>query len=182
MATNEVRISGGEFRGRKLKTPGGDTHPMGERERLALFNMLGKDIEDAYVLDAYAGGGTLGFEALSRGAKDVIFIEKNQKACDVICENAEALGIPEAGTPLCGKVEEFLPITTDRFEIIFADPPYDEFNPRIIDALKDVLGWDGLMIVSHPGEPTEIDGVTIVKSKKYARARLTIYQRDKNIF
>lgn len=177
-ATGEVRITGGKYSGRKLKTPGGDTHPMGERERLALFNMLGERVRGAYLLDAYAGGGTLGFEALSRGAEDVIFMEKSPEACDVIFENAETLGIPDKGMAMCGRVEDFLPMTTDRFDIILADPPYATFEPKIVDGLRSILDWGGLLMVSHPGEPTEIEGLKILKSRKYARAHITIYKRD----
>lgn len=178
MAENEVRITGGEFRGRKIKTPGGKTHPMGERERIALFNMLGDEVEDAYILDAYAGGGTLGFEALSRGADDVIFMEKTKHACDIIQQNAEILGLDDQGCPFCGRVSDFLPMTTDRFDIIFADPPYEQFKPWMVDELRSVLMWGGLMAVSHPGEPVEIDGLKILNSKKYAGAHITIYQRE----
>ena len=65
----EVRISGGVFRGQRIKTPGGGTHPMGERERTALFNMIFEHLNGSSVIDLYCGGGTLGIEALSRGKK-----------------------------------------------------------------------------------------------------------------
>ena len=175
---HQVKITGGKYRGQSINTPGEGTHPMGERERLALFNMLGDDVKGAYILDAYAGGGTLGIEALSRGAEHVIFIEKSPKACKILTENGEKLKIPEGAFPFCGRVSDFLPTMTDRFDIIFMDPPYDKFEPRMIDELRSVLMWGGKLVVSHPGDPVEIEGLIILKTAKYARAHLTIYIRN----
>lgn len=176
-----VRLTGGKLKGRKIRTPGGATHPMGERERIALFNML-NDIVDidknTYVLDAFAGGGTLGFEAISRGAKDVIFMDKSPSASKAIIENSIALGFPYDYCNFQMDDQEFLFSTTDRFDLIFLDPPYEKFRPDIIDDFRSVLMWGGIMVVSHPGEPTTIDGLDLLKSKKYAGATISIYRRN----
>lgn len=179
--TGTVRLTGGKFRGRIIKTPGGATHPMGERERLALFNMLEGYIDkDTYILDAYAGGGTLGFEAISRGAREVLFCDKSPRACRIIRENAVLLGFPDDYIPFQMTIEEMLLTTTDRFDIVLMDPPYEKFNPRMIDELRSVTNWGGLLVVSHPGEPIEIEGLNILKTRKYANAHITIYQRDED--
>ena len=81
---DNLRITSGNYRGRKIATPGGKTHPMGERERLALFNMIGPFIPEAMVLDAFSGSGALGIEALSRGAKHVVFVDIDKKAFETI--------------------------------------------------------------------------------------------------
>ena len=75
-----IKITSGIFRGRNISTPGGKTHPMGERERLALFNMISEYLPKAAVLDAYAGSGALGIEAISRGADKVLFVDKSADA------------------------------------------------------------------------------------------------------
>lgn len=178
-----VKITGGTLKGRKIRTPGGDTHPMGERERIALFNMLSDIIDidrNTYVLDAFAGGGTLGFEAISRGARDVIFTDKSPKASEAIRENSIALGFPYDYSNFQMNDEQYLAFATDRFDLIFLDPPYDKFHPHFIDEFRSVLQWGGIMVVSHPGEPVEIDGLTLLKSKKYAGATISIYKRDDN--
>ena len=90
---NFVRITSGKFRGRKATTPGEETHPMGERERLALFNMISDYLPGATVLDAFAGSGALGIEALSRGASEVTFIDANKKATECIRGNLASLGL-----------------------------------------------------------------------------------------
>ena len=134
---------------------------------------------DTYVLDAFAGGGTLGFEAISRGARDVIFMDKSRQACATISRNAKMLGLDKGA--FCMDVDDFLDMTTDRFDLIFLDPPYDNYDPGYIDDFRSVLMWGGIMVVSHPGEqPTEVDGLTILKSRKYARAMITIYQRNED--
>ena len=89
---NFVRITSGRLRGRKLETPGGKTHPMGERERLALFNMISDYLPRTTVLDAFAGSGALGIEALSRGASEVVFVESNREAAQCIRRNLVSLG------------------------------------------------------------------------------------------
>ena len=148
---------------------------MGERERLALFNILSDKVQDARILDAYAGGGTLGIEALSRGAKTVISIEKNRQAYQILIKNSEKLNLQNEIHPLCERVEKFLQTTSDQFDIVFMDPPYDEFQPKMVAEMRKVLSQNGLLIVSHPNEPTEIEGLVIKKTTRYARAHITFY-------
>ena len=172
-----VRITGGEYRGRVIATPGRATHPMGERERLALFNMLGESVKRAKVLDTFAGGGTLGFEALSRGASRVTFVEKDHGACKVIGDNAAKLGCQDKCEVISSSIQSFFDSDrTEEFDVIMTDPPYDRFEPDIIKDLQGLLTRNGLLIVSHPDEPTEIDGFLMIKTRKYARAHITIYE------
>ena len=91
-----MRVIGGEFRSRKLKTPLGDSiRPTPDRLREALFNILAPRIEGLVFLDAYAGSGSVGIEALSRGARRVIFIEKSRAALRALQDNITTLGIRE---------------------------------------------------------------------------------------
>ena len=83
-----VRIISGEFGGRKIEAPDTSrTHPMGERIRNALFNSLGDEVNNAHVLDAFAGTGSVGLEAISRGARDVTFIERDRIAQKILAKN-----------------------------------------------------------------------------------------------
>lgn len=89
---NSLKVVSGQFRGIALESPQSPgTHPMGSREKLALFNMLQSYLADATVLDAYAGTGALGIEALSLGAKSVIFVEKWPKAAQIIRQNLQKI-------------------------------------------------------------------------------------------
>ena len=89
-----VRLIAGKFGGRTIEGSGTNrTHPMGERIRGSLFNIIGSEIEGATVLDAFAGSGSLGLEALSRGAKHATFVERDRVAQNVITNNMKTLGI-----------------------------------------------------------------------------------------
>jgi len=119
-----VRVIAGEFRSRRLKTiPGLDVRPTPDRLREALFSVLAPRIDGVTFLDAYAGSGSVGIEALSRGAARAVFIEKNAAAVRVIRENLASLDISDRATLAQSAV---LPALR-KFEadIYFLDPPYD---------------------------------------------------------
>ena len=166
-----VRITSGEYKGRKIATPGGGTHPMGERERLALFNMIAKYLPGARVLDAYAGSGALGIEALSRGANNAVFIEKSPKAAKVVKNNLELLGA--SFDLVVGDVASYT--TLEKFDVILVDPPYNSFDLTGLEHLTQFLDNDGVLVLSHPGEPPELPGLKLQKTRKYAAAHLSVY-------
>ena len=172
--TNTVRITSGLYRGRAIKTPGGKTHPMGERERLALFNMISSYVPGAVVLDAFAGSGALGIEAISRGAESVVFVENNRDAVKMIKDNLVNLGI-EAEVEVC-KVSEFN--SGSLFDLILADPPYDNFDLIEVEHLVQFLKQGGIFVLSHPGDAPEIQGLVLQKSRKYAGAMISIFVKS----
>jgi 16S rRNA (guanine966-N2)-methyltransferase len=178
MMDKSVRITGGEYRGQKIATPGDGTHPMGERERLALFNMLTNQIAGASVLDLYAGGGTLGLEAISRGAKKAVFVEKNHKAASMLRENIAKLGADELCTVVTEDVRTYIGTTNQEFDIVFADPPYDKYESAFTSGLADLVGDDGILMLSHPGDAPLLPGLSLLKTRQYAGAHLSFYQKD----
>ena len=118
-----MRIIAGEFRSRRLKSiPGDGTRPTPDRMRETLFNILQTRISGATFLDAYAGTGAVGIEALSRGASHVFFLERDRAALDAIRQNLAALGAVSRTTVVPGAVLRTLPLY--RAEIVFLDPPY----------------------------------------------------------
>ncbi|MBV9406626.1 MAG: 16S rRNA (guanine(966)-N(2))-methyltransferase RsmD [Acidobacteriaceae bacterium] len=129
-----MRVIAGRFRSRKLKTvPGIAVRPTPDRLRESLFNVLAPRIEGAVFLDAYAGTGAVGIEALSRGAKHVIFIERSGKAMEVLRENLRALGVEKEVTVVRGSAAVLLPNYPE--DIAFVDPPYEE-GQEYVDALE----------------------------------------------
>jgi 16S rRNA (guanine966-N2)-methyltransferase len=120
-----LRVIGGRFRSRKLKSvPGLAVRPTPDRQREALFNVLAQRLEGAVFLDAYAGSGAVGIEALSRGAKRVIFIERNVQALGVIRENLRSLGAESEVILVRGSAATSL--RNYRPDIAFIDPPYED--------------------------------------------------------
>jgi 16S rRNA (guanine(966)-N(2))-methyltransferase RsmD len=123
-AQNVMRVIAGEFRSRRLKSvDGNDVRPTPDRLRETLFNVIANQIAGKTFLDAYAGTGAVGIEALSRGAARVIFIEKNRLAVEVIEENVKSLGARSRAQIIRGAVKIYL--AAQKADIIFIDPPYD---------------------------------------------------------
>jgi 16S rRNA (guanine966-N2)-methyltransferase len=119
-----MRVIAGEFRSRRLKSlPGLNTRPTPDRMRETLFNVLATRIPDCVFMDIYAGTGAVGIEALSRGARRGIFIEKNRAAVEVIHENLAELGLQRRAEVFGSKAATVL--ERARAEIAFLDPPYE---------------------------------------------------------
>jgi 16S rRNA (guanine(966)-N(2))-methyltransferase RsmD len=118
-----MRVIAGEFRSRKLiSLPGSETRPTSDRLRETLFNILRADVEGAVFVDAYAGTGAVGIEALSRGARHAVFIEKDRHAVEVIRQNLASLGLEPRSRVIQGPASVYLGgIDAD---IVFLDPPY----------------------------------------------------------
>ena len=172
-----VKITSGLFRGRELKAPqNGVTHPMGSREKLALFNSLGDKIKDKIILDVFAGTGALGLEALSRGASHVTFIEADKKAAEILKQNAIVLGVFEQVRIYNTKAEK---IDFDSpFDIVIADPPYEYFHDlplSVLDRLAKTARE--YFVLSHPSDfdPHAIDA-ELLSTKAYAGSRITIFR------
>ena len=174
-----VRITGGEFKGQNILTPGGNTHPMGERERIALFNMIGEYVDGNYVMDLYCGGGTLGIEALSRGAVFALFIDKSGKAVATTNENLKRLGLYGlGGGALQADITIIARTATDRYGIVIADPPYDQYEEKMVKYLPRLVLDKGILVLSHPGEAPELKGLTLLKTHRYAAAHISVYIKD----
>ena len=118
-----MRVIGGEFRSRRLKSiPGVDTRPTPDRLRETLFDILQARVEGAVFIDGYAGTGAVGIEALSRGARHVYFLERHRAALDAIRENLASLAVEARATVVPGPVMKTL--ARQRGDIVFLDPPY----------------------------------------------------------
>ena len=173
---DNIKITSGKYRGRAIKSPNSKlTHPMGAREKLALFNMISEYLSGAVVLDIYADSGALGIEALSRGASYAMFVEKNPRIAQVIRKNLAELGLTKLTEVYEKDTGNFLPAS--KFDIILADPPYDNFDVRGVENLAKFLKKTGVLVLSHPGEAPEISGLKLNKTRKYAAARISIYTK-----
>jgi 16S rRNA (guanine966-N2)-methyltransferase len=197
-----MRIESGEARGRVLQTPNGNnTRPTDGRTREMLFNSLGDRIIDARFLDLYAGCGSVGLEALSRGAKFVVFIEQEHAALRSIKANLKTLGWEKRALVWNGNVRSAIPRLAEngeKFEIVFADPPFtlpkeaEEVCARV-DAAPGLLNNElvglsgepesspnpgrGLLIVqhSHRVASAKMTHFTLVREKKAGESKLSFY-------
>lgn len=177
-----LSITSGEYRGRKIIAPDTDkTHPMGSREKLALFNAVISvfgPLEDAgSVLDAFCGSGALGLEALSRGAKKAIFIDNSKAAIKATKDNIAALGLEQRTDVLKTDVKFYQ--SNEQFSLILIDPPYDSFYRDDFEHLSKQLATDGVLVLSHPGsiDPAQVfQDLDLISTKKYADANISIYK------
>ena len=149
-SARNVRIIGGTWRGRRLPVPSvAGLRPTPDRVRETLFNWLAPAITGASCLDLYAGTGALGFEALSRGAARVVFVERHPQAVARLRQSAAALGADCA--VFAGSACAFLADSSARFDVIFLDPPYDIDPGPALRVLAERLTAAGLIYVERGG-------------------------------
>ncbi|MFI5284081.1 MAG: 16S rRNA (guanine(966)-N(2))-methyltransferase RsmD [Candidatus Dormibacterales bacterium] len=123
-----LRVSGGEARGRRLKTPR-NIRPTQGLVKQAIFNIVASEIEGANVLDLFAGSGALGIEALSRGAAQATFVDHESRGLAILRQNLEVLGLKSRSTVVRGDVVRWLEASSDAVKdagLVFLDPPYED--------------------------------------------------------
>jgi len=170
-----VRIIAGTHRGHRIAAPRGlETRPTSDRVREAAFNLIGP-VDDASVLDLYAGSGAMGLEALSRGAASCVFVESSRDACRTIDANLEKLKLH--ATVLCQDVARALAQERRTFDLLLCDPPYGVDASRL--PFARLLAGDGLLVYESSAReaPPEIEGLAERTSRTYGSARLTLFTR-----
>jgi 16S rRNA (guanine966-N2)-methyltransferase len=177
-----TRLIAGVAGGRRLKVPPSGVRPTGDRAREALFNSLGSltDLEGAAVLDLYAGSGALGLEALSRGARTVVFVESGPRVLPILKANLAAVGLP-GGRVMAGSVPTVVGgAPPAQFDVVLADPPYATPVEEVQDVLRALLNgrWlapEAVLVVERssreePWEwPTPLVGL---RDRRYGEAQL----------
>lgn len=179
-----MRVISGNNRGLTLVAPEGmDTRPTTDRIKETLFNMISFDIPDSNFLDLFSGSGQMGIEALSRGAKEAVFVEKDKKAYECIEKNIAKARLEDCSSIL--KMDVFSGLNRldghEVFDIIFLDPPYNNLlEKKVLEQLKDksYISDDTVIIVEASLE-TEFDylgsfGYLLIKEK--------LYKTNKHIF
>ncbi len=177
-----IRIISGVFGGRKIEAPDGRrTHPMGDRPRTALFNIIKSELQGADVLDAFAGTGALGLESLSHGAKSATFIEKDRVAQNILAGNMKLLGVEDKAKLIRTTVSNWVETNdTAVFDVIFADPPYHDLQLSTVSKLFSLLKPGALMVLSTPGRCEDLSkpGVVVVDNRSYGTVTLTFFRRE----
>jgi len=142
MNSNQVRIIGGKWRGKKLKFPDIETlRPTPDAVRETLFNWLMQKVHGSTCLDLFAGSGAIGFEALSRGAKHVVMVDNNKAVVKQLIKNVEALKVDNV-TVIQASAPENISLQDQAFDLIFLDPP---FNKGLVKACCDWVVKENLM-------------------------------------
>jgi len=181
-----MRVISGIYGGRVLRGPSGArTRPTSDRLRETLFNILAPEIGEATrFLDLCAGTGAVGIEAISRGAGFVTFVDKARRACGLIEENLDSLGVPEENTEVfCSEADRFLARNPDsRWDIVFYDPPYAESYDEVLERMggeESPLKPGGVLIVEHHSKnemPDEVGGLRRWRLLKQGETCLSFFE------
>ncbi|NSW90975.1 MAG: 16S rRNA (guanine(966)-N(2))-methyltransferase RsmD [Firmicutes bacterium] len=186
-----LRVISGTAKGHKLKTlKGYVARPTSDKVKESLFNIIVEYLADAYVLDLFAGTGNLGIEALSRGARKAVFVDKSEKATDVIRENLVSTKLIDRGVIIKGEVLKVLYNLSkegEKFDIIFLDPPYNkgllEETLKIIEK-EDILAEGGIIAAERSsGEniPQKIGNLELISDRRYGNTALAFYKQNNKI-
>jgi 16S rRNA (guanine966-N2)-methyltransferase len=175
-----LRVTGGELRGRRLRTPGAGVRPSADRVRESLFARLGS-LEGARVLDLYAGSGALGIEALSRGAPCAVFVERSPRSLAVLRGNLASLGLQGRARVVAGDATRCvrrLAQGGERFDLVLLDPPYASGEaPRALAALRDagILAPGATLVIEsgrrHP--VPHVEGFAARDERRYGDTLIT---------
>ena len=176
-----MRVISGEYRGRRLLEPSGrNVRPTTDQVKEAVFNIIQFDIEGRRVLDLFAGTGQMGIEALSRGARECVFVDSSNESLRLVKENLRRCGA-RARTECCDALG-FLR-RREGFDLIFIDPPYDSgLAAEAVEAVKefDILSKGGIMIVESRRDaalPATETGYGSEKVYRYGKIKITVITR-----
>ena len=180
-----MRVISGKARGVVLKTPTGmATRPTADRVKEAIFSIIQFDLPGASVLDLFGGTGQLGIEALSRGAKDAVFVDEREDACKLMRENLKKTKMEEQAQVLRSDYSAYLKSTSKKFDIILLDPPYAEVfleNSLNLITQIDILQSGGIIVTERPIEKPllgEFPGYNRSKDYKYGNTLITLFRKD----
>ena len=190
-----IRVIAGQFKGRKLAFPRNRRfRPTLDRVKESIFNVLGEEVKDKYVLDLFCGVGSLGIEAISRGANRAVFVDNDNTVLDVARKNIKNLSL-ESRTQfilldvlkLNKSVFATLFRNTDQekpttgFDLVFADPPYDKFYGNLLCELikkQDILCFGGIFILEHfKKEKLGHSSLKLIKHLKFGQTEVDFFIR-----
>lgn len=180
-----MRVITGIARGRRLVTPeGDDVRPTTDKVKEAIFSAVQFRLEDAYVLDLFAGSGQMGIEALSRGAKRAIFVDNSRKSLNCINENLHNTKLDKFSEVISRDSFDYIRLTARRFDIIILDPPYRHgYINELLPLAADKLLPGGCIICEYEADadvPDAPENTFLKKTYKYGRINVSIYFRNED--
>ena len=181
-----IRVISGTYKGRLLNIPDSKTtRPTTDKVKQAIFSIVKKHIEGSIFLDLFAGSGSIGIEAISRGAKKTYLNEKDVRAFKIIKENLKSLNIEESLYELVLKdYRLFLKKYKDvKFDVVFLDPPYRfKINQEVIKEMgeRNMLSANAIIISEQDEKNKEVDGF-FMKEYRYGEKYVAIYSKEENI-
>lgn len=178
-----MRVIAGLAKGSKLFSPEGmDVRPTLDRVKESVFSMLYPYLRDANVLDLFAGSGSLGIEALSRGAKKCTFVDVSRKSCACVEKNLEKTKFADSAEVLTMSADSFLKRSKDKFDIVLMDPPYSMgIEDSAFENISDCIHNDTIIMLETEIKPEFYDGFEIIRQAKYGRVYITLLKKEADI-
>ena len=178
-----MRVISGTARGTKLESLEGlSTRPTIDRVKEGIFSSIQFAVPAAKVLDLFAGSGQMGIEALSRGAERAVFVDSGKKPCDCIRQNLKELSLSDRAEVKMQNVESFLSLCSEKFDIIFLDPPYkEELVSAVFEAVTRVANDTAAIICEVPKglEVLEnVNGFSLKKRYRYGKTELVLFRKE----
>lgn len=178
-----MRVISGSARGRRLKTlEGNDVRPTTDKVKEAMFSAIQFQIPGAVVLDLFAGSGQLGIEALSRGASKAIFVDKSRSSINIITENILTAEFNKSSKIVNMDSLDYLKSTSDKFDIVFLDPPYNKgILEQVLPLLENHMNEGGRIICEHEQRlllPEKIGEMHLKKKYKYGKIEISQFIYD----
>lgn len=180
-----MRVITGSSRGRKLVTPPGDeVRPTTDSVKESVFSIIQFSVEGRAFLDAFAGSGQMGIEALSRGASFAVFVDNGKRSLEAVRKNLEVTGLSGKAKVVNSDTPAYLSSCRERFDIAYLDPPYKKgLLQEALSLIPSVMNRSGIIICEHPvdEQPPEAVGSFIIKKKyKYGKIMISVYS-DKDV-
>ncbi|MBR3972080.1 MAG: 16S rRNA (guanine(966)-N(2))-methyltransferase RsmD [Ruminococcus sp.] len=178
-----MRVITGKARGRKLITlSGDDVRPTTDKVKESVFSIIQFEVEGRRFLDLFAGSGQMGIEALSRGAKSATFLDLRKDAISVVRKNLEALNLAEDADVRCTDSLGFLRSTSEKFDVVFVDPPYNKgLAQKALELLPSVMNPSGVIVIetADTEELSEVSGdFSLDRTYRYGKIKITTYRRS----
>ena len=181
-----MRIIAGTARSLPLKAPEGmDTRPTTDRIKETLFNIIQDEVPGAYFLDLFAGSGQLGIEALSRGAKSCLFVDRSAEALAVVRANCKTAGVERQSDIRQSEAEGFLANIRGPFELALLDPPFHQNTvAAVLPLLAAKMAPGGVVLCETEREadlPEQAGALTLVKQYNYGKIKVSRYERGEEV-
>lgn len=182
-----MRIIAGELKGRKLTTPRDESvRPTTDKVKEAIFSMLMPYLQGSVVVDLFAGTGSLGLEAISRGAKRAYFVDRDRRSIAMVRENVKHCQVEDRAVIICSDHASGISRIHDTADIVFLDPPYKAgLMTGTLTLLSDsgLVPEGGIVVAEHGKEeqlPEAVAGFVKIKEKNYGRIAVSVYEREED--
>ena len=180
-----MRVITGLARGRKLTTlKGDDVRPTTDLVKEAVFSIIQFELDSARVLDLFAGSGQMGIEALSRGARECVFVDNSAKSIAVVKKNLQHTGLISNAKIITADYLSYLEMNIGTFDIVFLDPPYSKnMLQKALPKLPGKMNKGGVIICESPKDeilPENIENFSIYKRYRYGKICITVYRESQD--